>query len=477
MKVIFASAECYPVAKVGGLADVVGSLPKYLIRQGVMTSVVIPGYQMPWFEGKTYRVVHYGHYHHAGETIHFEVRYFVDDPLGFPFYTIHIPGKFDRFGVYAGSDGYFFGDEVERLIAFQRCLLMWLRDNPDYRPDVMHCHDHHTGLIPFMMQYAFEFEQLKHIPTVFTIHNERYQGSFGWIKKFLLPDFDSWKSGLLDWNNRINPLASAVKVAYKVTTVSPNYMQELMSHAYGLETLFRQEQWKCRGILNGIDHDVWDPARDPMIGSHYSGDIRQYKRDNKILLCKKANLNPDLPLFGFIGRLVQEKGAEFIAGIIDNWMTYHHRSANFIILGTGEKDIENALFHVAQKYPENVGAMLAYDEALAHQIYASADFLLMPSRVEPCGLNQLFAMRYGTLPIVRSVGGLVDTVTDIAQPGGVGIRIDQMHFSAIMNGVWRASEFYRDNDQYYTAVQRAMELDFSWNQAAGQYVETYRSVL
>lgn len=471
MHVLYTSAECYPAAKVGGLADVVGSLPKYLRKSGIETSVVIPAYEMPWFEGKHYTIHHQGHFHLAGEYVYFEVRYFISDPLGFPFYTIHIPGKFDRYGVYAGQDGRFFGDEVLRLIAFQRAVLTWVRDS-DFNPDIIHCHDHHTGLIPFMLKYAYEFQSLKHIPTVFTIHNERYQGNFSWSLQYLLPQFDNWKSGLLDWNNTINPLASAVRCADRVTTVSPSYMEELMYDSMGLENLFRSEAPKCMGILNGIDTIVWDPASDPMIDYHLVDDPVAFKTENKKLLCEKAGLDPALPLFGFIGRLAQEKGAEFIAGIADTWLS-HHRNANFILLGTGDKVIEHALQAVASKYPSNVACMLMYNEALSRKIYAGSDFLLMPSRVEPCGLNQMFAMRYGTLPIVRSVGGLKDSVTDYMAPGGVGIRFDRMEFDDMMHALWRAFDLYQKTEVMNECVRNAMLKDFSWDTSARRYIEMY----
>lgn len=471
MNVFYVSAECFPVAKVGGLADVVGSLPKYLGGIGVKTSVVIPAYEMPWFEGKLYRVIHQGHFHLGPEYLYFEVRYFIDDVLGFPFYTIFIPSKFDRYGVYAGRDGYYFGDELERYIAFQRAFLTWLRD-AHVEVDIVHCHDHHTGLIPFMMKYAYEFQTLSNIPTVFTIHNERYQGAFGWSKQYLLPQFDNWKSGLLEWDNIINPLSSAVRCAYSVTTVSPNYMQELMYESFGLESLFRAEAWKCTGILNGIDTEVWDPKTDPMIDYHLKSDEIKFKRENKKVICDLSGLDPSLPLFGFIGRLVLEKGAEFISGLIDTWLA-HHKNANFVILGTGDKSIESSLQSVAYKYPGNVACMLAYNEAMSHKIYAGADFLLMPSRVEPCGLNQMFSMRYGTLPIVRSTGGLKDSVKDISEEGGVGIRFDHMNFDQMLNAIWRAYDMYRHTDFKNHCVKMAMALDFSWFASAQKYKDIY----
>jgi starch synthase len=475
MKVFNVSAECFPVAKVGGLADVVGSLPKYLNKIDVECHVVIPAYEMPWFEGKLYKIVHQGSFHLGAEHLYFEVRYFIDDILGFPFYTIHIPSKFDRYGVYAGKDGYYFGDELERYISFQRAFLTWIRDG-NVAVDIVHCHDHHTGLIPFMMKYAYEFQVLSNIPTVFTIHNERYQGAFSWSKQYLLPQFDSWKSGLLEWNNVINPLASAVRCVYKVTTVSPNYMHELMYDSLGLENLFRAESWKSVGILNGIDNEVWDPATDPMIDHHFKKDHVAFKNKNKAVICKIAGLDPSLPLYGFIGRLVLEKGAEFIAGLIDTWLS-HHKNANFIVLGTGDKSIEHSLQSVAQKHSGNVACMLAYNEAMSHKIYAGADFLLMPSRVEPCGLNQMFAMRYGTLPIVRTTGGLKDSVRDISEEGGVGIRFDDMNFDQMIHAIWRAYDMYQHTDYKNLCVKAAMNLDFSWDVSAQKYKDIYSSIL
>lgn len=475
MKVIYTSAECFPVAKVGGLADVVGSLPKYLGKIGVEASVVIPTYDMPWFEGKLYRIVHTGNFHLGQEYLYFEVRYFIDDILGFPFYTIHIPGKFDRYGVYAGHDGNFFGDEILRYISFQRAFLIWLRDG-QVDVDIIHCHDHHTGLIPFMLKHAYEFQSLSQIPTVFTIHNERYQGAFSWSQQYLLPNFDNWKSGLLDWNNVINPLSSAVRCVNRVTTVSPNYMNELMYESFGLESLFRSEAWKCSGILNGIDNEVWDPATDPMVGYKLQDDQIEFKKRNKDIICNIAGLDPSLPLYGFIGRLVLEKGAEFIPGIIDTWLS-NHRNANFIILGTGDKSIEASLKAVAQKHSRNVACMLAYNEAMSHKIYAGCDFLLMPSRVEPCGLNQMFAMRYGTIPIVRTTGGLKDSVKDITEEGGVGIRFDHMTFDQMIHSVWRAYELYHNTTFKDQCVINAMALDYSWDASAQKYKDIYAGLV
>jgi starch synthase len=253
-------------------------------------------------------------------------------------------------------------------------------------------------------------------------------------------------------------------------------MNELMYNSFGLESLFQSEWWKCTGILNGIDNETWDPATDPMLEHHYDGDTIAFKRKNKVALCKKANLNPDLPLYGFIGRLVYEKGADQLPGLIHNWLA-NHRNANFIFLGTGDKSIENELLHLAYTYPENVASMLAYDEPLAHQIYAGADYLVMPSRVEPCGLNQMFAMRYGTIPIVRTTGGLKDSVRDLSEENGVGIRFDHLNLQDMSHAMFRSYKVYEQTDYKNAIAERAMSLDFSWDVSAERYKEIYASLL
>jgi starch synthase len=213
-----------------------------------------------------------------------------------------------------------------------------------------------------------------------------------------------------------------------------------------------------------------------MIDHHYKKNHIQFKSKNKAVICKAAGLDPSLPLFGFIGRLVLEKGAEIISGLIDTWLS-HHKNANFIVLGTGDKSIESSLQAVAYKHLGNVACMLAYNEAMSHKIYAGADFLLMPSRVEPCGLNQMFAMRYGTLPIVRTTGGLKDSVRDISEEGGVGIRFNDMNFDQMIHAIWRAYEMYQNPEFKNYCVASAMALDYSWDASAQKYKDIYTSLL
>jgi len=259
------------------------------------------------------------------------------------------------------------------------------------------------------------------IPSIFTIHNAEYHGRFSWDKVGLLPLFDGRKRGLLDWDYAINPLATAIKCTWKLTTVSPSYMKELRLHTRGLESLLQLEEEKSLGILNGIDTQVWNPFTDSFIDHPLGQSIEQYKFVNKNGLLQKFNVPSELPIITFIGRLAREKGADFLAPVIDKFLSDGGK-AGFIILGTGEPILHQMLLDLKKKYKGIVDVALEYNEKLAHQLYAGSDFLWMPSRVEPCGLNQLYAMRYGTIPIVRSIGGLKDTVKDISSKDGSGIQ-------------------------------------------------------
>ncbi len=471
MNVLHVAAECYPAAKTGGLGDILGSLPKYLNKIDTPSSVVIPKYKMPWFEKQSYTSIYGNNFFMGGEDIYFHIEKVDDDPLGFSLYTIDIPGKYDRNGVYADQAGIAFKDEVERMVAFNRSFLDWLTRWVN-QPDVVHCHDHHTGLIPFMMKNCPRYSGLKYIPSVFTIHNERYQGAFGWDRSFLLPEFDSWKSGMLDWNNTINPLASAVKCAWQVTTVSPSYMEELKTNSFGLEWLFKNEDFKSRGILNGIDYDYWNPAADEMIRFNLKKSVPSFKLNNKKALLEGTGLDAKIPVISFIGRLAHEKGADLVPMLIDHCLSYN-MPAQWVVLGTGDKSMEHQLKALSQKFPSDTLIYITYDEALAHQIYAGSDFIIMPSRVEPCGLNQMYAMRYGTVPIVHDIGGLKDSVKDISTKDGSGIKVDYLGINDFAHAVYRAITIHSDRKEFNALRKRIMELDFSWDQSAKSYVEMY----
>ncbi|MEO6851398.1 MAG: glycogen/starch synthase, partial [Mucilaginibacter sp.] len=305
----------------------------------------------------------------------------------------------------------------------------------------------------------------------------QYHGSFGWDKLSYLPEIDLTKTGLLDWAGGINPLAAAVKCCWKFTTVSPSYLEELSISSNGLEYLFYIERSKGVGIINGIDTEVWDPKTDPMIADKFSlKQLASGKQKNKEALCARFDLSADKPLISFIGRLVIEKGADMIAGAIKAVLTEHPGKVNFIILGAGDIETQDELLALREEYPDDYNVFIGYDESLAHLVYAGADFLLMPSRVEPCGLNQLYAMRYGTVPVVRVTGGLKDTVIDFGDEGGYGIRFINTSVADISHACERAVEVYSSTPQLQILRKRMMALDFSWDRSAKEYINLYESL-
>ena len=461
------SAECYPVAKVGGLGDVVGALPKYQNKLGHFSKVVMPAYNTPFMRDNEFEVV-YDAWGNLG-TRHFPVRIFREktNKLGFDLYLVHISGLTDRERVYG------YDDDTERFLAYQIATLDWI-NQWEHTPDVLHCHDHHTGLVPFMTANCERYKSLRHIPTILTIHNAQYQGQFGWDKLSYLPAFDLWKSGLLEWKGSINPLASAIKCAWRVTTVSPTYLEELSHKANGLESLLAAERGKSAGILNGIDNDVWDPKNDPMLEKTFSvTTVTNGKKANKAALCAVFNLDPSKPLFTFIGRLVGEKGADLLPDIFHNSLAHSHGNINILVLGSGDPIVEQRLEELKLWFPGNYNAYIGYNEKLSHQIYAGADFLLMPSRVEPCGLNQMYALRYGTIPVVRRIGGLRDTVIDVGD-GGFGICHDQTSVGDVGHAIGRAYDLYQNKKQVKEILKYAMQLDHSWDKAAQQYIDLYQ---
>lgn len=475
------SAECYPAAKTGGLGDVVGSLPKYMTRAGVLSAAVIPKYGLKWINGRQWETTFQGAVRSDWRTIPFSVQREQSDDLGYPLFVVDIPGLYDRPGIYNDPGGWSYGDETERYLVFQQAVLCWLCSFPEEtRPRVLHCHDHHTGLIPFMVKYCPEYRALEHIPTIFTIHNGQYQGAFSWRNNHLLPFYYEGARGFLDWNGAVNPMASAVRCAWAVTTVSKSYLYELHQSSMGLEPLFRSEWHKQYGIINGIDAHLWDPETDSSIQYRLNRQegrqgIRDFKKANKKILCDWFKLPEDQPLISFIGRMVGEKGSDMLP---DAYRNYIHAggSGSFLVLGTGEVWTQNQFREMTWQYLGRVNAVIDYNEGLAHQIYAGSDFLIMPSRVEPCGLNQMYAMRYGTIPIVRSVGGLKDTVPDIAEPDGSGrgIRFDQFSLDDIGYAIHRAAAMWHNEPGITEALrERIMSIDFSWEHAVREYFSVY----
>lgn len=466
MKVFHLSMECYPVAKVGGLADVVGALPKYQNKMGLDASVIMPWYNKPFFYNNEFQLVFDGFIHQSFNMYQVQVYKEKHQTLGFDLYLVRIPGLLDRENVY----GYW--DESQQFLAFQHGVLHWL-SAMQMRPDILHCHDYHTGLVPFMKEYCYEFSFLKGVKTIGTIHNGEYQGSMDWQMSNYFPHFEGYKWGLLDWNGRINPMAAMIKNCNAFNAVSVGYLQELFYSFQGLEPLMNQERQKAFGIINGIDTEVWDPETDEMLKFNYNRDYAEEgKWENKKTICAEYGLNPNLPLFSFIGRFAGEKGADLLPEIVRKSIQETNGSLNIMILGSGNQDIENQLKALQHTFNVNFALDLGYKEYLSHQIYASSDFLLMPSRVEPCGLNQMYAMRYGTIPIVRYTGGLRDTVQDIST-GGSGLNFTHAGSDDAVHAIKRALHIYSQKDLMSGLIASNMAYDFSWERSAQRYLELY----
>lgn len=468
MNIIHVSAECYPVAKVGGLGDVVGALPKYQNRIGNNAMVIMPYYKTAYVK-KAMTVVDFCFNLVIAQKTYFaEVLSVEDASLGYPLFLVRVADLTDRKEVYG------YEDDPLRFVAFQRVALQWILQRKEL-PDVVHCHDHHTGLVPFMMNRCEDFSSLKRIPTVLSIHNAQYQGQFPHEMGGILPRFRESDIGLLDWGGMINPLASAIKCAWGVNTVSPSYMEELKQKANGLESLLAHESAKCEGILNGIDAETWNPATDTYLHKNYNIRTRQSGRKaNKEALCEEFGLDPSKPLFGFIGRLVWEKGADVLPEMIDKALQEY--DINVIILGSGAPEVETQLADLTKKYKGRYNAYIGYQERMSHQVYAGADFLLMPSRVEPCGLNQMYSLRYGCMPIVRSTGGLKDTVIDLGEENGFGICHNDTSVADVVYSIGRAVTHFKDQKKFKEIQKTMMQIEHSWEKSAQMYVSLYNKL-
>ncbi len=466
IKITHISAECYPIAKVGGLADVVGALPYYQNNIGHNASVVMPFYNNSFTQNNDFSIVTKFSIELGAQEYEVKVLRVSDkEVLSFDVFFVDIQELLFTEFVYSE-------DDIDRFLAFSIASLTFLKKNGI--PDIVHCHDHHTGLVSFMMQECHDFSSFRNTPSILTIHNAQYQG---WMPHFHVakfPEFNFGNVGLLDWNGVINPLAAAIKCAWRVTTVSPSYMEELKHSANGLETLISQEFNKCQGILNGIDTEVWNPETDTFLVRKFStGSATAGKNANKKALCEEFNLDFEKPLFAFIGRLVGEKGAELLPEVIEHFIT--KKDASFLMLGSGHKETEIQLENLKVRSNNNYNAFIGYDEALSHRIYAGADFLLMPSRVEPCGLNQMYSLRYGTVPIVRNIGGLKDTIVDISN-NGFGIVHEDTETTQIIKAINRAVEFY-ESKKFKENRNEIMKIDHSWDKSAQEYVTLYKTVL
>ncbi len=472
--VLHISTECYPAAKAGGMADVVGALPLYLTEHGWTPSVIIPKYNLKWFKNQVFKEVYSDVLNMDFVEYKYSIQKCQSKDLGYDFYCVDIPVLYDRESVYLGDDGHGYADEAQRNVALQRCTLQWL-EHSDMQVDLIHCHDHQTGFVPFMIKHGYGYESLRHIPTFYTIHNGAYNSRYGWNQKTLLVDFPAELEMTIDWHFAMDAVAAAMRYADHVNAVSPTYLEELKTSLAPLKINMDIDPSRFSGILNGIDDQTWDPKKDDLLPHKLGRSWDTFKKKNKMaLLPADIYRAEDVPLISFIGRFAHQKGADLLAPAIERILA-RFGFVNFFILGSGDKFLEQMVQSLRDRYPERVACYIGYNEAVAHQVYAASDFLLMPSRFEPCGLNQLFSMRYGTIPVARKTGGLRDTVIDYTE-GGAGISFEWDSVDDLIGAISRSLQLYRATKEFKEVRDRGIQQDNSWNNSAKTYAEIYNEL-
>lgn len=480
MRVLVASPEIVPFAKTGGLADVTGALPKALRRIGVEADCIMPLYRgvnppgLRVAPGGAQIRVPLGHREEAGAV---EV---ADGPGGVRVHFVRNDRFFDRECLYGTRDGDYV-DNCERFSFFCRAVVEWLLRG-EARYDIVHCNDWQTALIPAYLKTIYSgSDPARRTGTVFTIHNMGYQGIF-WNHDLTTTGL-SWDlftpQGVEFWG-KLNLMKAGLIFADALTTVSPTYAREIQTpeHGHGLEGVLFERRADLHGILNGADYDEWNPATDRFIAARYSPDAMDGKRACRADLLAEFGWTGDVrePLIGIVGRLTAQKGFDLLEKSAE-WLAA--QPLRIVILGAGERACEEAMERFGRRFPARVSVRLAYDNALAHKIEAGADMYLMPSRYEPCGLNQIYSLRYGTVPVVRSTGGLADTVIDADRDPerGTGFSFERYDPQDLADAVSRALAAWSDRPRWDAIVRRGMEQDFSWESSAKAYLTLYESVL
>lgn len=462
MRIVFVASEAFPLAKIGGLADVTSSLALALQESGHEPCLMLPAYgsikaPLQDVPGKSVTVSFTGRQEQVNlKTTGLKGRV--------PVYLLENDRYFGRGGIYDR-------DELERFLFFTRVVPEVIAEL-DLRPDIVHCHDWHTSLVLLWLKHAGMA-----VPGVYTIHNLAYQGPFD--RQFLL------RSGLASvWQKYVpagaprpemNFMSQGILLADIVTTVSPTYASEILTRQYGegLEPLLSYRRNELCGIVNGIDYDEYNPAADAHLARNYDSTTLETRTENKLALQRQSGLPPDpeMALFGMVSRLEEQKGIDLLLQTIDSFMA--ETKAQLVILGRGREHYHRSLAEAALKYPHRLSVFITYDEGLARLIYAGSDVFLMPSRFEPCGLGQLMAMRYGAVPLVRRTGGLADTVHDVTEAGGNGFVFQDYDVREMLSAARRAERGFHHRSQWQDLMRRNMELDFSWRASAGRYEGVY----
>jgi starch synthase len=477
MNVLLASSEVYPYSKTGGLADMVAALGKALARAGHEVRIVTPLYRGIREKFPALRQVDWkfdlplGTRRVAGNLWSLEVE------RGLLVYFIGQPFFYQRRGIYL-EDHVGYADNADRFIFFSKCVAHLARYLP-WRPDMVHVNDWQAGLVPALMLHQRRTEGWGTPPTCLTIHNLAYQGVFpsaAYALTNLPGDFFIMEGA--EFFGQLNCLKAGIAFADVITTVSPRYAREIMTEEFGcgLDGLLRRRQNRLCGILNGVDYEEWNTARNPFLLHPYSATRLTGKARNKAALQKELGLPPaaDVPLFGTITRLAEQKGVDIKLGALEEML---RSEIQFALLGSGSETYERAYLGLARRFPSKVAVCVGYDETLSHRIEAGCDFYIMPSRYEPSGLNQMYSLRYGTIPIVRAVGGLDDSVIDIAEDEvrANGIKFREYSARALAKAIRKALAIYEHPALLRRYRQNGMKADFSWDRTVGEYLKAYEA--
>lgn len=474
MKLLFAAAECVPFIKTGGLADVIGALPKALQRSGAEIRVVLPKYRSI---SEDYR----SRMEYIGETrvqVGWRQQFCGVEKLDLDGVTVYfIDNEY-----YFGRDGiYGYMDDGERFSFFNRAILDIL-PLIDYQPDVIHCHDWHTGMVPLLLEGNYRHEPFySGIRTVFTIHNLLYQGVFPYEVLVDVLGLHSryFTSEGVEYYGNVNFLKAGIVYSDHVTTVSPTYAREIQTsyYGYGLDGLLASQGERLSGIVNGIDTKSYNPASDPHIAVKYRSNLNK-KAQNKTELQQELNLpvNAKIPMMAMVTRLVDSKGLDLVIRILDELLYY--QDMQFVLLGTGDPGYEHWFREAANRYSNKMSAQIWFSEPLSRRLYAASDFFLMPSKFEPCGISQLIALRYGSIPITRETGGLNDTVHSYNEftREGNGFTFSNYNAHDMMTTIKRAISFYEEPEHWRQVTKNALSGEYSWQVSAQQYMDIYNKI-
>ncbi|MBU0566518.1 glycogen synthase GlgA [bacterium] len=474
LKILIVSSEAVPFAKTGGLANVAGALPKALKKLGHDVRVILPKYRMVTSDKPLRKVGKSLSISIGDEEEAAVIKMVAHNQV--PFYFVCNNRYFDREGLYGTSAGDY-PDNDQRFTFFCQATLKMLKEI-DFQPDIIHCNDWQTGLIPVYLSTIFKEDQFfKDCGALFTVHNLGYQGNFpaSSLKVTGLPR-NLFSLNGLEFYGQVSFLKGGLLFSQTINTVSHTYSKEIQTEefGYGLDGVLRERASDLSGVINGIDYDEWNPAIDTYISQNYTPATLSDKEKNKENLLKEQGLNfkKDVPLIGIVGRLTSQKGFDIFSELIGRLMRH---KLQIILLGTGEEIYHRFFTRQALKYPEKFALNLTYDNALAHKIYAGSDFFLMPSLYEPCGLGQLISLKYGTVPIVRKTGGLADTVFEFNQKEGTGNGFLFENYSSeeLLAAIKQALKVYGKKHLLKKLILNGMNQDFSWEHSANEYLKLY----